>query len=340
MAFSFASAPPLVKNTLEKPSGARAVINRAASARVTVQTLGPSRELHGVLAVGTQAPLRGAERDLVTSVIALASIALDQTRTIEEARRRLRTGLFELMLSGASEVAASTATRLWGRLPAPPLRVLVLAAPPPSRALLAELAQFSERNRGRLFFAEHNERTVVIVQNGDTAALRKILARHHAAAGGSSPVSWPQLAIGLAEAVRAAERTTADRDFVQFSELAAEGMLGLLESAGGGDVADACCGRWTRCPSQSGRCCSMPSPSGWNTTAPGIQPRGSWVSTGTPSGTGFRPSTGSPVSTSRRSPAAPSCGRRCSCNGEGMNRQSIELMVDQPHRHNNRTNFL
>ena len=34
MAFSFASAPPFVKNTLSKPSGARAVINRAASARV------------------------------------------------------------------------------------------------------------------------------------------------------------------------------------------------------------------------------------------------------------------------------------------------------------------
>jgi hypothetical protein len=65
-----------------------------------------------VLAVGTQAPLRGAERDLVTSVIALASIALDQTRTIEDERRRLRACLFELMLAGASEVADSTAMSL------------------------------------------------------------------------------------------------------------------------------------------------------------------------------------------------------------------------------------
>ena len=85
-----------------------------AGADVTMQTLGRSRELHGVLAVGTQAPLGGAERDLVASVIALASIALDQTRTIEDARRRLRTGLFELMLSGASEVAGSTADEYVG----------------------------------------------------------------------------------------------------------------------------------------------------------------------------------------------------------------------------------
>jgi Purine catabolism regulatory protein-like family/PucR C-terminal helix-turn-helix domain len=209
----------------------------SAGADVTMQTLGRSRELHGVLAVGTQAPLGGAERDLVASVIALASIALDQTRTIEDARRRLRTGLFELMLSGASEVADSTAERLWGRLPVPPLRVCVLAAAHPGRALLAELEQYSERYRGRLFFAEHEERIVVVVHNEDTASLRKILGRHSAAAGGSSPVDWPQLQVGLAEASRAAERATSDRDFVQFDELAAEGMLGLLEAAGGAAVA-------------------------------------------------------------------------------------------------------
>jgi len=210
----------------------------SAGADVTVQTLGRSRELHGVLAVGTQAPLGGPQRDLEDSVIALASIALDQTRTIEDERRRLRAVLFELMLSRASEVADSTAELLWGRLPVPPLRVCVLAAaPPPGRALLAELEQFSERYRGRLFFAEHEERIVVVVHDEDTASLRKILGRHHAAAGGSSTVGWPQLQVGLAEALRAAERATPDRDFVQFEELAAEGMLGLLEAAGGAAVA-------------------------------------------------------------------------------------------------------
>lgn len=214
----------------------------SAGADVTMQTLGRSRELQGVLAVGTQAPLRGAERELVTSVIALASIALDQTRAIEDARRRLRTGLFELMLSGAAKVADTTSMSLWGRLPVPPVRVCVLAAAPSGRALRSELEQFSERYGGRLFFAEYTfpdlgERIVVVVHDEDTASLRKILGRHNATAGGSSPVGWPQLRVGLAEALRAAERATSDRHFVQFEELAAEGMLGLLEAAGGADVA-------------------------------------------------------------------------------------------------------
>ena len=67
--------------------------------------------------------------------------------------------------------------------------------------------------------------------------LRKILSRHRATAGGSSPLDWPQLPIGLAEARRAAERATPDRAFVRFEELAAEGMLGFLEAVGGADVA-------------------------------------------------------------------------------------------------------
>ncbi len=218
----------------------------SAGADVTVQTLGRSRELHGVLVVGTQGPLGGAERDLVTSVIALAGIAVDQTRAIADARRRLRTGLFEVMLSGAAEVADSTAERLWGRLPVPPFRVCVLAAAQPGRALLSELEQFSERYQGRLFFAEHpcsgpsvdhGERIVAVVHHEDTASLRKILGRHRAPAGASSPVGWPDLQAGLGEALRAAERSGPDRTFVPFEELASEGMISLLEAAGGAEVA-------------------------------------------------------------------------------------------------------
>jgi purine catabolism regulator len=80
---------------------------------VTLQTIGRHQELRGVLAVGTKTPLDPAGHDLVASVIALASIALDQSRTIDEARRHLRSGLFELMLSGAFEVAERSVEQVW-----------------------------------------------------------------------------------------------------------------------------------------------------------------------------------------------------------------------------------
>ena len=54
-----------------------------AGSDIQLQTLGRPAALQGVLAVGSRTQLDAADHDLVTSVIALASIALDQSRTIE-----------------------------------------------------------------------------------------------------------------------------------------------------------------------------------------------------------------------------------------------------------------
>jgi len=204
---------------------------------VTLQTLGQHQELRGVLAVGTQTPLDPAGHDLVTSVIALASIALDQSRTIDDARRHLRSGLFELMLSGAFEVAERSVEQIWGALPAAPIRVCVLAEQLPGRALHTELELLAERQRSRVFFAEHAGRLVTVTRYDDTASLRKLLRRGWLPAGCSTPVGWSELLVALAEAKRAAARANRERLFVRFEELVSDGMLGTLESAGGDVVA-------------------------------------------------------------------------------------------------------
>jgi purine catabolism regulator len=204
---------------------------------VTLQTLGRARELRGVLAVGTAAPLDPAGHDLVTSVIALASIALDQSRTIDDARRLLRSGLFELMLAGAVDVAARSAEQLWGRLPAAPIRVGVLATELRGRAVQTELELLAERRPGRVFHAEHQGRLVTITGHDDTAELRKVWQRERVPVGLSTAVSWDELPVALGEAKRAAARTHPDRLFVRFDELVDDGMLGMLEALGGQAVA-------------------------------------------------------------------------------------------------------
>jgi purine catabolism regulator len=204
---------------------------------VTLQTLGQHGELRGVLAVGTQTPLDPAGHDLVTSVIALASIALDQSRTIEDARHHLRSGLLELMLAGATDVARTTSDQLWGAFPDPPVRVCVLAEPLSGRSLTAELELLAERRRGRLFFAERNGRLVTITRHDDTADLRKIWQRDRLGAGTSTPVGWTELGTAFGEAQRAAARADQDRLFVRFEDLVSDGMLGMLEALGGEAVA-------------------------------------------------------------------------------------------------------
>jgi PucR family transcriptional regulator, purine catabolism regulatory protein len=218
--------------------GARGGLRIAGgSSDVTLQTLGRHQQLRGVLAVGTKTPLDPAGHDLVASVIALASIALDQSRTIDEARRHLRSGLFELMLSGAFEVAERSVEQVWGALPAAPVRVCVLAEPLPGRVLHTELELLAERAPGRLFFAEHAARMVAVTRYDDTAALRKLWHRNRLPAGCSTSVDWGELPIAFAEAKRAAARANQDRLFVRFDELVSEGMLGTLEAAGGDVVA-------------------------------------------------------------------------------------------------------
>jgi purine catabolism regulator len=224
-----------VGQVLAKGSRAGARLG-AADGSVILQTLGRGGSLRGVLALGTPAPLDGAGTDLVTSVIALASIALEQSRALEGARRDLRSGLFELLLAGNIEVAQRTARRLWGDLPAEPLTVTIAAASDVPESLLTELELLAERRRGAFFFAERDDE-LVLVAGTATAALPAQFDRHEISSGTSAPVSWAELARGLAEARRALAVTTADRPSVSFAELSGAGVLGFLARAGAEDVA-------------------------------------------------------------------------------------------------------
>lgn len=215
-------------------SSARVIVGSDA---VTVQTVGQRGRIRGALAVGTAAPLDAAGSDLVASVIALASIALEQSRTVETARRQLRSGLLELLLAGVIDVAGRTARRLGGRLPEAPVRVALLAAPVEGQSLLDELELLAGQDAGRLFVAERDDEVVAVVGADDDDVLDEVLARHGMPVGLSAPIEWDDLPRGLAEARQAATRVRADRPVVRFERLADEGMLGLLQATGAETVA-------------------------------------------------------------------------------------------------------
>ncbi|WP_166426794.1 PucR family transcriptional regulator [Labedella populi] len=249
-----------VRTRIPMPDGAESVVEeavRAALARgnrssarvivgsdaVTVQTVGQRGRIRGALVVGTAAPLDAAETDLVASVIALASIALEQSRTVETARRQLRSGLLELVLSGVVDVASRTAQRLGGRLPDAPVRVAVISIADEGRSLLDELDLLSGTDSGRVFVAERDDEIVAVVAAGDepvaessvhsaSGSFERVLARRGVPVGLSAPIGWNDLSRGLAEARQAATRATTDRPVVRFEGLAEEGMLGLLQASG------------------------------------------------------------------------------------------------------------
>ena len=213
-------------------SGARL---SAADGEVTLQTLGQRDNLRGVLAVGTRTPLDPAGNDLVASVIALASISLEQSRSLEAARLDLRTGLLELLLAGSTEVAQRTARRLWGALPPEPVRLSVTPVADVPVAFFTELELFAERNGDRLFFAQRDEELILVAH--DEEVVPGMLARHRLLAGASAPVRWDDLGRSLGEARRSLGLAAPDRPFVRFDDMAGAGMFGLLERAGAAEVA-------------------------------------------------------------------------------------------------------
>ncbi|WP_188675078.1 PucR family transcriptional regulator [Subtercola lobariae] len=201
----------------------------------TMQTLGQTGHLLGVLVVGTMTPLDPAENDLVGSVIGLASIALEQRRALDAARRRLRTGLFELLLSGVVDVADRTATSLWGPLPEEPVHVSVVTGTVTGQSLFDELELAAARPEGGLFFAERGDEILVVSR--EPKDLEAVLQRHGLGFGCSAPVRWADLPRGLTEARRSARSVSRERSFVRFEHLAEQGLQGLLASSGGQLVA-------------------------------------------------------------------------------------------------------
>ncbi|WP_138419296.1 PucR family transcriptional regulator [Sinomonas gamaensis] len=212
--------------------GERSVVQKELEGQqVTLQTLGRRNRLRGVLALGGLESLDPARIDIVNSVIALASLALEQTRSLDTARQHLRAGVFEQLLSGRPEVAASTARQVWGRLPADPVVVALARPAAQGQNLLEALELLSDDHRGAVFYAPRETNVVVLSSPQQQQKVLEVLARYDAAAGLSNPTPYAALADGLGEAERALDRALElSRPVVEFSEIAGRGMLGLLRS--------------------------------------------------------------------------------------------------------------
>jgi purine catabolism regulator len=208
--------------------------------RMTLQTLGRRNRLRGVLALGAIEPLDPARTDIINSVIALASLALEQARTLDTARRHLRAGVFEQLLSGSTEVAARTAQQVWGRLPSEPVTVTVAQPAGHGPDVLEALELLADDHRGAVFYAQRGDKIVVLSGSAQQGKVAALLDRCAVSAGSSSETTLADLGKALAEGEMALQRALElSRRMVQFSELSGSGMMGLLRRGNAEVVAQA-----------------------------------------------------------------------------------------------------
>src|SRR5690606_5232740 len=141
------------------------------------------------------AELDEESRGLVTSVIAMAGLALEQNEGLNRARHVLRTGLLRVLLEASPELTRRIAQDLWGGLPEPPLLVAAAALPPVQRDAVSEWLELrAERHRGRLFFAPDEEGTIIVVSREDEALFDELVTRFDARLGVSRPCDYGSFA--------------------------------------------------------------------------------------------------------------------------------------------------
>lgn len=237
-----AEVPASVEMSVEEQT--RMLLRKSAPASVhvtgphaaTLQTIGQAGRLRGVLAVGADTPLDSGHGDLVESVIALASISLEQQRAVSDARLRLRTGVLELLIAGRVGEAARSGAALWGRMPSPPLLAGRVPAFSGSQSLLDELELMATAEPEALFFAEREEELVLLVARHRLPQLGRLLADHDTTAGFAELDRWGSLGRALAEAGYAAQYAR-EPGSVEFAAIADHGVMGTLRRGGGALVA-------------------------------------------------------------------------------------------------------
>ncbi|PCN48825.1 PucR family transcriptional regulator [Curtobacterium sp. 'Ferrero'] len=195
----------------------------------TLQTLGSGGHLSGVLAIANGGTLDQAGREVVTAVIALAGLALQQNRELARARGLLRTGLLTMLSVGDPEVVDTTAREVWGPLPEQPVRIAAVDVAERDLDGIVDLLELRVQDRpGHLFFAV-DDALFLCLSADDLDLVDELVGRYDARVGLSDGTSYRGFGRARTQAVQALDRRREGRPgTTEFGDLAREGVLAHL----------------------------------------------------------------------------------------------------------------
>ena len=209
--------------------GARAGSSlRIADTPFTLQTLGRGGHLRGVVAIAA-GELDQEGRGVVTAVIAMAGLALEQSQSLSHARELLRSGLVQSLLTGDAALARRVARDLWGGLPAGAVLVGVLHTAATRVDALWECVELrAGETHGGVFHGRGDEGMVVVCAAADDAVFADLATRFDARIGVSAPASYAGFAAAHAQAVTALGRGRGA--VTRFEQIAASGMQSAFDT--------------------------------------------------------------------------------------------------------------
>lgn len=215
---------------------ARRVLRRGARAgstlRVgdvpfTLQTLGRGGRLRGVIAIAA-GDLDQESRSVVTAVIAMAGLALEQSEGAARARGQLRAGVIQMLLTGQPGIATRIAREMWGGLPEAPVVVAVADAAASRRETVTDRFELlAEELHGRFFFGRESSGVVLVLSPDDADALAEVATDLGLRIGLSDPTRYDAFSAAATQARTARDRS-AGAGLTRFADLGSGGVLALL----------------------------------------------------------------------------------------------------------------
>ncbi|GAA1464829.1 PucR family transcriptional regulator [Microbacterium thalassium] len=195
----------------------------------TLQTLGRGGRLRGVIAIAS-GELDREGRGVVTAVIAMAGLALEQQQGLSRAWGALRAGLVQSLLAGDAALAARIARDVWGPLPPEPVSVALTEARAAHHDGLAELLELrADEAHGALFFGRADDGLAIAVPSSGRAVFDEVADRFGIRLGVSDPAAYEEFAAAVDQARIARDRGT--EAVTAFADVAATGVLSALPDA-------------------------------------------------------------------------------------------------------------
>ncbi|MET0781707.1 MAG: PucR family transcriptional regulator [Microbacterium sp.] len=238
------SLEPAVADELRAEVGA--VLRRGARAgsslRIggvpfSLQTLGRGGHLRGVIAMSA-GELDQEGRGVVTAVVAMAGLALEQQQGLDRARTLLRAGLVHSLLGNDPVLARRVARDLWGGLPSAPFVVAMTDTGTVRRDAVREWLELrADERRGGLFFGRGDEGLVLVVAASEAGLLDEFAERFEEHLGVSDPHGYDTFSTATDQARLARDR--GPMRVSHFADVARTGVLSVAPSAEARLIAEA-----------------------------------------------------------------------------------------------------
>ncbi|WP_062387237.1 PucR family transcriptional regulator [Demequina iriomotensis] len=216
--------------TLRQHAGTMLVRGVQATSGATIgsrefhlQTLGQRGRLRAVLAIGA-AELDEQHRAVVTTVVAMAALALEQRQDLDQARETLAAGVLAALTRGDVALASDVARASGAPLPDAPV---VLAVADERLAAAGGAGRWLDARGVPLLHTREGGDLVILLAEEDAALLDELVLRHGGTVGVSTPVGLGAVTEALSQARAARERRLAP--VTRFADLPGAGVLTLLD---------------------------------------------------------------------------------------------------------------